>query len=396
MTSSKDFEIDADELLELAKDLIRIPSIYTQEAEISSYIYGRLDEWGVSPRRIPVEGHGPCVVAQIGDEGFPSIVLNGHMDTVEVMAGWEHDPFGAELEDGRLIGLGALDMKCGLASMMVAFRALAEAEPTKGHRIIFQAVSGEEDNGSGTRTLIQSGEFEGAEAAIVGEGFGGLSAVTHGRRGGAYYAFEVKGQSAHGATPNLGKNAIVDASKIICALEKSELAVSNALRSDALELLRETQTVLRIAGGGSSLSVPERCTIEFMRCTIPGGRTDLRGELKSLVQELSLECEVDIRFKGGPGDLYLPYLTNPESALVRAAVASITEYTGKEPALVCGVSEADDNLISQELSVPVICVGPGELGEMARYHRPEESIGVSQLTAAAKVYCSTVNRLCGT
>ena len=393
--SSIDFDIDADEVFELARDLIRIPSVYTQEAEISSYIYNRLDEWGLSPRRIPVEAHGSCVVSHIGKEGSPSIVLNGHIDTVEVMAGWEHDPFGAELEDGRLFGLGSLDMKCGLAAMMVAFKTLAEAQSTKSHRIVFQAVSGEEDNGSGTRALMQNGEFGGAEAVIVGEGFGGLSAITHGRRGGAYYDFEVKGHSAHGATPHLGKNAIVDASKIVCALEKVELAVSDTLKSDAFEQLRETQTVLRVSGGGASLSVPERCTIALVRCTIPGGRTDLIGEFESMVRDLSLECEVDVAFKGGPGDLYLPYLTSPDSALVKAAVASVIEHTGNKPILVCGVSEADDNLISQELGLPVICVGPGESQEMARYHQPEESIGVSQLATAAKVYCSTVQRLCG-
>jgi acetylornithine deacetylase/succinyl-diaminopimelate desuccinylase family protein len=392
--SSIDFDIDADEVFELARDLIRIPSVYTQEAEISSYIYNRLDEWGMSPRRIPVEAHGSCVVSHIGEEGSPSIVLNGHMDTVEVMSGWKHDPFGAELEDGRLFGLGSLDMKCGLAAMMVAFKTLAETQSTKGHRIVFQAVSGEEDNGSGTRALIRNGEFDGADAAIVGEGFGGLNAITNGRRGGAYYNFEVRGQAAHGAMPHLGKNAILDAAKIVCALENVELAYSSELKSDAFEPLHEAQTVLRISGGGVSLSVPERCTVELVRCTIPGGRTDLMTELESLVKGLSLECEVDITFKGGPGDLYLPYLTNPESALVRAAHDSIVEHTGNEPNLVCGVSEADDNLISQELGVPVICIGPGEVGEMARYHKPEESISVSQLATTAKVYCSTVQRLC--
>ena len=393
--TSEEFEVGSDEVLELAREMIRIPSIYTQEGEISAYIYSRLDDWGLSPRRVPVEGHGPCVVAEVGDKGAPSIVFNGHMDTVEVMDGWEHDPFGAELEGSRLFGLGSLDMKSGLAAMMVAFRKLSESDCAKRRRLVFQAVSGEEFNGAGTRTLIQAGSFDGAEAVIVGEGFGGLRAVTHGRRGGAYYDFEVKGQSAHGATPHLGKNAVADASRIVCALQDIELAVSETLKSDAFEPLSEAQTVLRISGGGKSLSVPERCTISMVRCTIPGGRTDLQADLESLVAGLSLECEVDIEFKGGPGDLYLPYLTNQDSPLVRAAVEAITDLTGEAPALVCGVSEADDNLVSQELNLPVVCVGPGESAATARYHRPEESVSTEQLPVAAKVYCSIVRRLCG-
>ena len=87
-----------------------------------------------------------------------------------------------------------------------------------------------------------------------------------------------------------------------------------------------------------------------------------------MVEGLSLACDVKVLFKGGPGDLYLPYLTSPDEPLVKAAAASLKEHAGSEPKLVCGVSEADDNLISQELGLPVICVGPGESGEMARYH----------------------------
>ncbi|UCE45085.1 MAG: M20/M25/M40 family metallo-hydrolase [Methanobacteriota archaeon] len=390
-----DVNADVNEVIELARELVKIPSVYMQEAEISNFIYARLDEWGLSPRRVPVENHGPCIVAESGAEGAPSVVLNGHMDTVEVMAGWEHDPFGAEIEDGRLFGLGSLDMKSGLAAMMIAFRNLFDSECTKRRRLVFQAVPGEELDGSGTRTLIKEGSFEGAEAVIVGEGFGGLGAVTNGRRGGAYYDFEVMGQSAHGAMPHLGKNAVVDASKIICALEESELAVSETLKSDAYELLRETQTILQISGGGDSLSVPERCRVRFVRCTIPGGRTDLQTELESMVADLSLVCVVKIEFKGEPGNLYLPYLTNPSEPLVKAAVASLDEHVGSEPVLVCGVSEADDNLIAQELGLPVICVGPGESGETARYHQPEESIETSQLATAVEVYTSIVRRLCG-
>ena len=392
---STDIDVDVNEVIELARELIRIPSVYSQEAEISSFIHSRLEEWDLCPRRVPVEGHGPCVVAESGAEGAPSIVLNGHMDTVEVMAGWEHDPFGADIENGRLYGLGSLDMKSGLAALMIAFRNLSDSECVRRRRLVFQAVPGEELDGSGTRALIQKGLFEGAEAVIVGEGFGGLGAVTNGRRGGAYYDFEVIGQSAHGAMPHLGKNAVVDASKIICALEKSELAVSERLKSDAFEPLRETQTILQVSGGGNSLSVPERCSVRFVRCTIPGGRTDLQAELESVVEGLSLECGVEITFKGGPGDLYLPYLTCPDEPLVEAAVASLKEHVGSEPVLVCGVSEADDNLIAQELGLPVICVGPGESGGKARYHQPEESIGTSQLSTAVEVYASIVRRLCG-
>lgn len=386
--------IDADELLRLSQEMIRIPSVYTQEAKMADFVFDRLESWGFAPRKVPVVDHGPCVVAESGDPASPSMILNGHMDTVEVMSGWEHDPFGAEVEEGILYGLGALDMKCGLAAQMMAFRSLARSEALNGRRVVLQAVPGEEDLGIGTRTLIEKGEFKNAEAVIIGEGFGGLRAVTNGRRGGSYYDLHVLGQSAHGATPHLGKNAVVDASKIICAVENMPLFQSEDLFSDAFEPLRETQTVLSISGGGISLSVPDRCVVSIVRCTIPGGKIDLKRELESLVDGLSLECDVDIEFKDKPGDFYKPYLTDPTEPLVMSAIESIKEHTGNEPTLACGVSEADDNIVAEETSLPVICIGPGETGDMARYHRPEEGISISQLPIAAEIYHSTVQRLC--
>ena len=390
----EEFQIDEDELLTLSRDLIRIPSVYTQEGEVAEFIFEKLRAWGFSPRKLPVEGHGPCVIAQTGDPGMPSIIFNGHMDTVEAMDGWVHDPFGAVVEDGRLYGRGSLDMKCGLAAMMVAFRTLSSSDCLKGHSLKFQAVTGEELSGAGTRTAIASGEFSNARAVIVGEGFGGMRAVTTGRRGGSYFDLEVRGKAAHGAAPHLGVNAIVDACKLVHELENMPMSATTGLMADDFSPLRESQTILKIAGGGASLSVPDRCTLRMIRCTIPGGKIDLTEDIEAVVAGAALRCSVDVRFNDDPVDLYRPFQTDPGSPLVVAAVKAVEQHTGKVPVLVCGVSEADDNIISHETGLPTICFGPGESGELARYHKPEECVTIAQLPTAAKVYCSIVEELC--
>ena len=392
--SGTEWQIDETELLDLSKALIRIPSVFTKEQEISKFVFAKLEDWGFSPRTIQVEGHGPCVVVEAGDPELPSIVLNGHMDTVEVMEGWTHDPFGAVVEDGRLYGLGALDMKCGLAAMMIAFRQLSSSDRLMGHSLKFQAVTGEELSGGGTRAAIANGELDNAKAVIVGEGFGGLRAVTNARRGGSYFDFEILGKAAHGAAPHLGVNAVVDASRLVCELEKMPMTTAVGVMADDFSPLRESQTVLRISGGGASLSVPDKCTVRLVRCTIPGGKVEMTDDMRAVVESAGLKSKADVRFNDAPVDLYYPYRTDPDSPLVVAAVESIEEHTGARPTLVCGVSEADDNIIVRELGIPAICVGPGESGELARYHKPEECITISQLPTAAKVYCSTVERLC--
>lgn len=390
-----DVTIDEDEVLELSRELIRIPSVYTKELDVARHVAARLRDWGFSPRTIPVDGHGPDVVAEFGRKDAPAIVFNGHMDTVDVMQGWKHDPFDAKVERGMLYGLGSLDMKCGLAAMMVAFKALARSGAVKNHSVKFQAAVGEEDTGAGAIALIEKGEFRRAKAVIVGEGFGGLDAITVGRRGGTYYDIDVVGKSAHGATPEQGVNAVVDAARLACALDDMEMRSVKGMLDDSFAPLKEAQTVLKMDGGGVSLSVPDRCYLKIVRCTVPGGKVDVKDDLEAVVRRLALRSKVDIRLRVGPADPLPPHLTDPSSGLVRAAKAAVEACTGRTPTLVCGVSEADDNIIAQRTGVPVICVGPGESGARARYHQPEEAVRVSQLGPAARIYVDTVLRLDG-
>lgn len=381
-----DQRIDQGEVVSLARDMIRIPSVFGDEARLGEFIASRLESWGFSPRFVDVPGFGPDVVADYGNSALPKVVLAGHMDTVEVMSGWTHDPFRATIEDGVLYGLGSLDMKCGLAAMMMALKAISEQGLHEKVHLSFQAVSGEEKDGDGTRTLIRTGEFDDASAVIVGEGFGGLNVVTAGRRGGSYYELEVRGKAAHGATPDKGVNAVVEASRVVLALEDMELAGGDGVLSDDLSPLRESQTVLLMQGGTGSLSVPDRCKMKVVRCTVPGGKIDISDDIRSTVSSLELRGDVGITFKSGEKDLYRPHMTSRESPLVKTAVASIRECTGSEPTIVCGVSEADDNIIAHETHLPVICVGPGESGILARYHQAEEAISVDQLGTAARVF----------
>jgi acetylornithine deacetylase/succinyl-diaminopimelate desuccinylase-like protein len=146
-------------------------------------------------------------------------------------------------------------------------------------------------------------------------------------------------------------------------------------------------------GGTGSLTVPDRCTMKVVRSTIPGGKIDISDEIRSAVAGLGLRGQVEVRYKTAPKDIYLPHMTPRDTPLVRAAVDSIREVTGSAPAIVCGVSEADDNIIAHEARVPVICMGPGESGALARYHQAEEAISVGQLDPAAKAFARAVLRL---
>src|SRR5262249_38366988 len=94
-------------------DLVGIRSVTGEEAKLSDYIFDRLKAARVSVER-DEEGN---ITAEVG-RGDRLLVVNGHMDTVPPVDGWKADPFLPRIADGRVYGLGASDMKAGLACMM--------------------------------------------------------------------------------------------------------------------------------------------------------------------------------------------------------------------------------------------------------------------------------------
>jgi acetylornithine deacetylase/succinyl-diaminopimelate desuccinylase-like protein len=387
--------IDDKEVLDLSRQLIRIPSQSRHEAAVGKFIFQKLDKWGLQPREVEVEGNGPDIVAEIGRKKAPAVAFNGHMDTVEVMTGWRHDPYAATVEKGMLYGLGALDMKSGLAALMLAFRAISDSGHLASSRVVFTAVSGEEENSSGMRALLAKREFKNVMAVIVGEGFGGLAALTHGRRGGFYWDVNLTGKAAHGASPHLGINAVSDAAKVVCALDSMKLRTARWFAADDSTPLTESQTVLKISGGMSSLSVPEKCYVKVIRCPLPGSRgpREVQGEIERKIEDLRLRSKVEMTLQEGPGDIFYPHVTPARSSLVSTASKCVERLTGKKPQLVIGRSEADDNLIAHEIGIPIVCLGPGESGELAKYHQAEEAVHIDQLGNAARAYFMTALEL---
>jgi len=150
-------------IVELLKTMVSIPSITNQEQEISDWAYEHFKSLGLSGvQRFPVEDSGDSVLGWIdGPADGPSMMLTFHLDTFPVCAGWDTDPLKPHIENGRLYGLGAHDMKAGGACALAAVEAILDSGIELGGRLFVSATTDEENWSRGAHALINSGLLDG-------------------------------------------------------------------------------------------------------------------------------------------------------------------------------------------------------------------------------------------
>ena len=160
--------IQDQECVELTQQLIRIPSFLWRESEIGHWLADWLGARGyvVDLQEVPLRDGGvthQAVGKLRGDGSGPSLMLCGHSDTSDWNGDvfrrdqWRYDPFGGELVDGKIYGLGALNMKAGLASILIAGEAIRRSGAALKGDLILAFVVAETGGGVGALHLIESG-----------------------------------------------------------------------------------------------------------------------------------------------------------------------------------------------------------------------------------------------
>ena len=120
-------EINGHYLLDTLKQAVEINSVLPHEEELAAFLADEIRSLGLEPEWHVVAPGRPnvYVTADLGSSD-DVLLLTGHLDTVGVAANWETNPFEAIESEGRLYGLGVLDMKAGLVCALAAFKALLE------------------------------------------------------------------------------------------------------------------------------------------------------------------------------------------------------------------------------------------------------------------------------
>lgn len=372
--------VDEDEVLRFAQRLISTPSENPggSEEEVAEVAVGILEGLGGRPQIVRGEEGRPSVVARIGTADRPALAWNGHLDVVPTgdPSTWRHPPYGAEISDGRLIGRGAVDMKGSIASALAAVSAIRRAGVELAGRLDLHLVADEEMAGQhGTNVLLEQG-FLDQDAAIVGEA--SELTIMLAERGGAWVTATARGRAAHGSRPHEGVNAITSMSRFLLAIEEVLPDVEHPLVG------RPTVNAAQIEGGSAPNVVPDLCSVEVDRRTIPGERDQvavlapfeaLAGRIRADHPEVDLSFELKLWLEAAE--------TAPDAAIANACRDAVRAETGAEPVDAGFTGITDARYYINQRNIPTVLLGPGSLGAA---HTADEFVETAELVTAARVF----------
>ena len=359
-----------DQMITLLADMVKIPSVSGDEAKLAEFICGYCDSLGFESS---IDRHGNVLVLVKGQKPGKRIAYNNHLDTVPVGEGWTHDPFGAEIIDGKMYGRGSTDCKCGIAAQIIAAKALVDSGiPFSGEIALMYPVDEEVQDVSrkGTLKMLQdgftadmcvNGEDVDLHCCLVCEGMLEIKITT-------------MGVGAHGATAFEGVNAIGMMCKIYNEIQKIVPAENKYVKGSIHPGV--------IVGGERSSVVPDRCVMKVSRFTVPGetGAMFLK-EVNDIIDKLKAE---DPTFNAVAE---LTYDTNPsevsEDAEVVQAVVKAHEMLGKKCPFYGTPQHDDADFMTNYSNIPTVLYGPGT---GLKAHMPDEYVILDEVREAAQVY----------
>ena len=306
----------------------------------------------------------PNVVGVLkGTGGGKSLLLNGHIDVVPEgdRKDWLHDPYSGVIEDGKLYGRGATDMKGGSVALLLAIDVIKERGiPLKGD-VIFQSVIEEESGGTGTLAALVRGYK--ADAAIIPEPTN--MKIFPKQQGSMWFRLKVKGKSAHGGTRYEGVNAIDKAYKVVQVLHTLEKKRNDKVDDPLYSTIPIPLPVNvgRIESGKWPSSVPDTAVIEG-RIGVGPWET-LQDVEQEFLTEMSRMEMVDAWFKEHPvevewfGGRWQPGNLPSDHELVKSLSAQAKVVMGANPIIEASPWGTDGGILSQGGDIPVVVFGPG-------------------------------------
>lgn len=342
-----------------------------------------------------LEGRPNVVGTWEGTGGGRSLILNGHIDTVEpgVRDQWRVDPFSGEIVDGRLFGRGALDMKAGVVANIVASAALRDLSWRPRGSLYVESVISEEDGGAGSLATILRGYR--ADACIITEPTAFAVVVAQG--GSLVFRIHVEGKSAHGAARDQGESAFEHFLPIYAGLVEFEAernrTLQHPLYADIANKIPINVGVVR--SGAWPSSVPDWLIAEGRAGLIPG--ETLEQFKAEFVDAVTRASRVDPWLVDHPPRVewfsgqFAPSEIADDHELVDAVKDAHATVTGRQPEVQGVTYGADMRHFINLANIPCLMYGADQV-EGA--HAPNESVAIADMLTCAKTVAVTALRWC--
>ena len=389
-----------DEVIALTQCLVRIPSVFrpgdfeANEGAVARLIADWCREQGLAVEVQEVAPGRPNVVATlVGASGGSTLCLEGHTDVVTEgdPREWRHDPWSGALEDGRIYGRGAADMKGGLAAALVAAAALRRAGVRFAGRLVVAALVDEEAGMTGARHFMRTPLGRAVDAAIVCEPEQNELCLE--QKGVFWARVVVHGRMAHGAMPYVGANPVAAAGAFLSALPALERRLGRlAPPSRFLGRPHVTPTSCRAPLGGVAQNnvIPSGADLVLDVRLVPGLEPDaVLGALAALARDTERRC---------PGTkIELETIEPPRPAtrvarserIVRALAWAVSAVTGRRPRFGGVPGSTDGTIFVMERGIPIVTFGPGNRQVP---HQVDEHVEVTALVEAARCYAAAAVR----
>jgi len=326
----------------------------------------------------------PNVLATVTEGDGPTIALNAHFDTVPVEESrWNHEPFGATVEDGRLYGRGATDSKGRIASYTLAARALEAADLLPTDATVVLAITADEETGGHAGAGYVAEEVLAPDYAVVE---GSSETIWHAGCGVLHFRVSVSGEAAHAGSPDNGENAIRVANRVLSALfdHGDDFA---ARESEVPGVDGPTCTPGTIDGGTKTNVVPATCSFTVDRRVPPdedieAAERAFRDIVAEAAGDASVEVERVLRAR--------PYQFDRDDPHVRALQESAAALLDREVS-VEGTQGFTDARFFARAGADCVHFGPGDEGSNA--HSADESVDLAQVRDAGAVVAAGVRAM---
>ncbi|MGH9429996.1 MAG: ArgE/DapE family deacylase [Terriglobia bacterium] len=378
--------IDAERVRSVLFDLVSIESVNPSlvpggggEERMARYVSAFLTSAGLKVRLERVAAGRFNVTGLLeGQRSGPRLMLNGHLDTVGA-SGMEQ-PFSPRVENGRLYGRGALDMKGGIAAALLAAESLGKERGFAGE-VQIATVADEEMESCGTRELLKHCS---ADMAIVLEPTGLEVATAH--KGFAWAEIETHGRAAHGSRPDEGRDAIAFMGRVLNQLEALQFELDQRLAHPLLG--RGSVHASLISGGQELSSYAESCKLSIERRLLPAeDATTLEAELVAILVQLTAR---DPHFRGEYKIGYSASAleTSRQSPIAQRLLECARKPVGPNARFGTQPFWTDAALL-QEAGIPSVLFGPGGGG----MHAAVEYVNLEDVRVCAEVLIDFIRGL---